>query len=386
MKYSRCEAVIDLDAIHNNVVEMKQVIAKETNMILVIKADGYGHGATEIARETQDMEYVFGFATATIEEAVKLRKDGITKPILVLGRVFPEQFEMAVSNEIRIPVFLLEDGILLSQKAAELKKDAFVHFKIDTGMKRIGFQVTEKSADEIAQISSLPYIISEGIFTHFYLADVADKTLAHQQMEQFLHMIDMVEQRGVKITMKHCSNSAGIVDMPEANMDAVRAGITLYGLWPSDEVDKSRIFLEPVMSIQARIAHVKELAPGDTVGYGATYIAREKRQIATIAFGYADGYPRGLSNKGWVLIHGQKAPLIGRICMDQCMVDITGIEGVTCGEVATLIGRDGEGCITMEMMGDLSGRFNYEFACDINPRVPRVYKKNGEEVSTRTNF
>lgn len=386
MVYSRCEAIIDLDALRNNMDEMKNVIKKETKIIAVIKADGYGHGAIEIAKEIEALDYLYGFATATVEEAVTLRKHGVKKPILVLGYTFWEQYQEAIEHEIRLSVFTLEDGEELSRQAEKLKKNAYIHFKIDTGMKRIGYQVDETSADEIAQISKLPYIIAEGIFTHFFLSDAYDKTSAHKQMQLFTKMLQMVEERGIQIPVKHCSNSAAIIDMPEANMDVVRAGITVYGLWPSDEVSKSKIHLEPLMSIKTRVTHIKTIEEGETVGYGATYTAPEERVIATIGFGYADGYPRQLSNKGWVLIHGKKAPLRGRICMDQCMIDITEIENVKIGDEVTIIGLDGDECITLETMGDLSGRFNYEFACDINPRVPRVFVKGGKVISTRDNF
>lgn len=389
MEFSRCEARISLDAILNNMEEMHRLISKDTKMIAVIKADGYGHGSREIAQAIEPLDYLEGFATATIEEAVTLRKAGVKKMILVLGHVFPECYDLALDHEIRLPIFTYESAKAFSDAAVAAGKTGYVHFKIDTGMKRIGFQVTEANADVIAKIKALPNLECEGIFTHFYLSDAADKTQAYEQLDRFKNMIKMVNDRGVELTYYHCSNSAGIIDLPEANMDLVRAGITLYGLWPSDEVLKERIYLEPVMSIYARVTHVKDLEEGETVGYGATYTAPGKRRLATIGFGYADGYPRQLSNKGWVLIHGKKCRICGRVCMDQFMVDVTALEEndpVKVGDVATLIGRDGDECITMEMMGDLSGRFNYEFACDINPRVPRVYVRDEKVVSTRTNF
>ena len=253
-------------------------------------------------------------------------------------------------------------------------------------MSRIGYQVTEEAANEMAQIAALPHIIVEGIFTHFARADEADKTYAHQQIKLFKEMIGMLEERGLHIPIKHCSNSAAIVELPEANMDMVRAGITLYGLWPSEEVDKSRIDLRPALSLVTHVAYVKELEAGRQISYGGTYTTEEKRIIATIPVGYADGYARGLSNKGDVLIHGKRAPIRGRVCMDQFMVDVTDIPDVKCGDKVILIGRDGKEQITMEEVGERSGRFNYEFVCDLGKRIPRVYVHGGEVVGTKDHF
>ena len=218
----------------------------------------------------------------------------------------------------------------------------------------------------------------EGIFTHFARADESSKAPAYEQFKQFEKMIAMVEEKGVQIPLKHCSNSAGIVEIPECNMDMVRAGITLYGLWPSEEVDKTKISLKPVMSLRSRVAYVKELLPGRQISYGGTFTVKKKMTVATVPVGYGDGYARGLSNKGWVLIKGQKAPICGRVCMDQCMVDVTDIPEVKIGDTVTLLGKDADEEITMEQLGELSGRFNYEFACLITPRVPRIYHKNND--------
>ena len=308
---------------------------------------------------------------ATADEAEMLIADGRKKPILILGISFPEHYELIVDKEIRPAICEYEAAKALSDIAVRKNKTCHIHIKIDTGMSRIGLQVTEDSADLIAGIAKLPNIEIEGIFTHFAQADEYDKTPTQKQIALFQKMITMLEERNVKIPIHHCSNSAGIVEIPEANMDMVRAGITLYGMWPSEEVAHN-ISLHPVMSLKSHIAFVKTLGKGRKISYGGIYETPSEKRIATIPVGYADGYARGLSNKGYVLIHGKKAPICGRVCMDQFMVDVTEIPEAKEGDPVTLLGKDGSECITMEELGELSGRFNYEFACLITPRVPRI--------------
>ena len=385
-RYSRVHAEIDLDAILHNMDAMRGNIAKDTKIMAVIKADGYGHGAVEIAETIEKLDYLYGYAVATVEEGLILRNHGIQKPILILGYVFPDQYVDMIKAGICPTVFTREMAEKLSFSAASIGRDCKIHFAIDTGMSRIGYQVTEEVADEMAQLSKLPHIIVEGIFTHFAKADEKDKEPTYQQIKLFRKMIDMLEERGVSIPIHHCSNSAGIVDIPEANMDMVRAGITLYGMWPSEDVDKTAISLKPALSLVTHVAYVKELPAGRAISYGGTYVTKEPRMIATIPVGYADGYARGLSNKGAVLIHGRRAPILGRVCMDQFMVDVTDIPGVKNEDEVILIGRDGDECITMEEVGGLSGRFNYEFACDLGKRIPRVYIHGGRIIGTRDHF
>lgn len=385
-RYSRVHAEIDLDAAIYNMESMHQNIADHTKIMAVIKADGYGHGAVEIAEAVDHLEYVFGYAVATVEEGLILRNHGIKKPILILGYAFPEQYADMIRAGIRPTVFTREMAEELSAAAGDIGMDCPIHFAVDTGMSRIGYQVDEESAEEMAQLAKLPHIMVEGIFTHFARADEKDKIPTYRQMKLFEHMIAMLEERGVKIPIHHCSNSAGIVDIPEANMDLVRAGITLYGLWPSKEVDHTRIDLKPVLSLITHVAYVKELKAGREISYGGTYVTKETRKIATIPVGYADGYARGLSNKGEVLIHGKRAPICGRVCMDQFMVDVTDIPEVTSGDEVILIGRDGDEMITMEEVGERSGRFNYEFACDLGKRIPRVFVHKGKVIRTRDHF
>ena len=373
MNKSRVYADIDLSAAKYNMESMHRNLKAGTQMVAVIKTNAYGHGDSEIAKALEDLSYLWGYAVATVDEAVNLIEEGRKKPFLVLGISFEEQYEDIIKYGIRPAICEYETARKLSELAVREHKICQIHIKVDTGMSRIGFQVSEEAADIIAQISNLPNIHIEGIFTHFAKADEYDKSATHRQIELFQQMIQMLEAREVSIPIHHCSNSAGIVEIPEANMDMVRAGITLYGLWPSDEVEKSRITLKPVMSIKSRIAFVKELEKGRQISYGGTYETTSKRMIATIPVGYGDGYSRGLSNKGYVLIHGKKAPICGRVCMDQFMVDVTDIKDVKKGDVVTLLGTDGDNTITMEELGNLSGRFNYEFACLITPRVPRIY-------------
>ena len=370
-KHSRVCANIDLSAIMHNMEAMHQNIDPNTKIMAVIKADGYGHGAVPIAKEIEHLDYVYGYAAATVEEGMILRNNGIQKPILILGYIFPDQYEEVIQAEICPSVFTLEMAEELSAAAEKVGKDCRMHFAVDTGMSRIGYQVTEEAADEMAQIAKLPHMIVEGIFTHFAKADEYDKTFTKEQIQKFRKMIAMMEDRGVSIPVKHCSNSAGIAEIREANMDMVRAGITLYGMWPSEEVAHN-ISLHPVMSLKSHIAFVKTLEKGRKISYGGIYETPSEKRIATIPVGYADGYARGLSNKGYVLIHGKKAPICGRVCMDQFMVDVTEIPEAKEGDPVTLLGKDGSECITMEELGELSGRFNYEFACLITPRVPRI--------------
>lgn len=373
---SRVYAEINLDAVRYNMESMHRNIDENSKIVAVIKTDAYGHGALPIAKAIEDFSYLWGYAVATADEAQALIEDGRKKPILILGISFKEQYSYIVENDIRPAVCDFEVASSLSKIAVEQNKICHLHIAIDTGMSRIGFQVNEENANIVEQISKLPNIDIEGIFTHFARADEVSKEPAYQQMELFEKMVVMLEKKGISIPLKHCSNSAGIIDIPDANMDLVRAGITLYGLWPSEDVNKNIISLKPVMALKSHISFIKELDANRSISYGGTYVTKEKRIIATIPVGYGDGYARSLSNKGYVLIHGKRAPICGRICMDQFMVDVTDIPQAKEGDVVTLLGTDQNETITMEELGDLSNRFNYEFACLITPRVPRVYMES----------
>ena len=380
--YSRVYAEIDLDAIIHNMAQMQSRISNETKIMGVIKTDGYGHGAVPIGRELESLAVTWGYETATVEEAQILRRNGLKKPILVLGAAFQEQYGALMTEDIRATVFSLRQAQEMEEAAAQAGAQITVHIKIDTGLSRLGFQATEEAAEEIAQIAAMPHMIIEGIFTHFAKSDARDKTMAREQMERFLKIRKLLADRQVIVPIVHCSNSAAIIDLPEANMDVVRAGISLYGMWPSDEVQKENLDLKPVLSLKSRIVFLKDLEPDRTISYGATYKTNGWQRIATIPVGYGDGYPRSLSNQGYVLIHGKKAPILGRVCMDQFMVDVSQIPETVMGDQVTLIGKDGEERITMEMLGDLSGRFNYELACDLGKRIPRIYTKDGSVLCT----
>ena len=384
--YIRVCAEINLDAVAYNFHNMKENLHPDTRIIAVVKTDGYGHGAIPIARMAEEYPYIWGFAVATVEEAVLLRTSGIVKPILILGFVFPDAYEEVVRYELRVAVFQLSIARLLAAEAVHQGKKVFVHIKVDTGMSRIGFADTIESADMVKEIAALPQVEIEGVFTHFARADERDKTKAREQLSRFLQFTKLLEERGVKTELLHCSNSAGIVDLKEANLDLVRAGISIYGMYPSEDVNKLAVPLAPVMALKSHVVYVKEISKGTAVSYGGTYVAERTRRIATIPVGYGDGYPRSLSNKGWVLIRGQRAPIVGRVCMDQFMVDVTEISGVKEGDMVTLIGADGGDEITMEGLGEVSGRFHYELACDIGKRVPRRFWKDGKIVGTQDYF
>ena len=386
INFPRVHADIDLDAILHNMEQMHHLTDPHTKLMAVIKTDGYGHGALPIARELEHVDYVYGYAVATEEEALALRGDGIEKPVLILGYTFPEQYEALLQARVTPAVFTLESARLLSETAERLGVTAHIHIKLDTGMGRVGFLVSEESADLIAQIAGLPHIMIEGMFTHFAKADETDKTSANKQLSDYLLMVDLLKRRGVDIPLRHCSNSAGILDIPQANLDIARAGITLYGLHPSDEVHLERMDMKPVLSLKSRVVHVKTLPAGYGISYGATYVTPSERIIATIPVGYGDGYARSLSNKGDVLIRGKRAPICGRVCMDQFMVDVTDIPNVSVGDEVTLIGTDGEEQITLEELGEKSGRFNYEFARDLGKRIPRVFYKNGTRIASWTQY
>ncbi|MCC8149917.1 MAG: alanine racemase [Lachnospiraceae bacterium] len=377
-KHSRICAEINLDHFEHNLDEIRRLISPDTKICAVIKADGYGHGAVMLVHRMETREEIWGYAVATVEEAVILREAGMKKPILILGYVFDEDVDTLIDLDIRPTVFSYAAAEKLSAAAVRKKRSVKIHIKLDSGMGRIGFPCTEESAEVIAQIAALPHSKIEGIFSHFARADETDKSYANLQAERFSFVVDCLEKRGVQIPIRHISNSAGIIDLPQYNLDMVRAGIILYGLWPSDEVLKERIDLRPVLTLKSHVVHVKTMEDGETIGYGGTYRVRGTQRIATIPVGYGDGYPRALSNRGYVLIHGEKAPICGRVCMDQFMADVTEIPGVEPGDEVVLIGKEGGREITMEEIGDIAGRFNYEFACDIGRRVPRSYYKDGK--------
>jgi len=380
-EYYRVQANINLDAIYQNVVNAKKLLKPETKFMAVIKADGYGHGAVEIAKTIDGQADAYG--VAILEEGIELRKAGITKPVLILGFTPEPQYNAMIDYDIATAVFRYDMAEKMSEIAVSKRKKAKVHIKLDTGMSRIGFALNDDSLASILRIAKLPGIQIDGCFSHFARMDEKDKTKAKKQFADFLAFARKIEDAGIALPVKHISNSAGIIEAPEVQLDMVRDGICLYGLYPSEEVQKKRIALIPAMELKAYVSYVKELEAGVEIGYGGTYTTMRKTIVATIPVGYADGYPRCLSNKGRVLIHGESAPIIGRICMDQFMVDVTDIAPVKEGDIVTLFGRDGGAMLSVEEVSGMSHSFNYEFVCDVGKRVPRVFYSQGKVVGTK---
>lgn len=379
-QFNRVYARVDLDAIAYNMEQMKQRIGDGAQIISVIKMDGYGHGAVPIAEMFEEKEYIWGYATASLEEAAALRKEGMKKPILVLGCIFPEQYEEMIRNDIRATVYMKETAEGISEAAAALGRKARIHIKVDTGMGRLGFLPDADSVKAIREIGALPNIELEGMFTHFAKADETDKSYTYKQHEKFEWMKDALEAEGVDITYYHCDNSAGIIDFPDMKHNLVRAGISTYGMYPSDEVSQKAVDLKPALELISHVTFVKEVEAGTSISYGGTFTAPKRMKVATIPVGYGDGYARGLSNKADVLIRGRRARILGRVCMDQFMVDVTDIPDVKFMDQAVLIGFDGEEHIPVEELSALCGRFNYEFVCCLGRRIPRVYLQNGKVV------
>ena len=375
--YERTQAQINLNALEANIDAIRQKIGPDTKLLGVIKADAYGHGAAYIGRRYEENFDFYG--VACIEEAMELRRAGVALPILVLGPVFPDDFPRAVEQNVRLPIFSMEAAKALSAEAVRQGKQVPFHFALDTGMSRIGFQVNEESADICKAICDLPGIYPEGLFSHFATADETSFVKAEAQRQRYLQFCDMLEQRGVEIPIKHLNNSAGLMNF-RTPYEMVRSGIITYGMYPSDEVDPGLLNLRPALRWLSRVTHVKTLPAGREISYGGTYVTTRDTVVATIPVGYADGYRRNLSGKFYVLIHGKKAPILGRICMDQMMVDVTGIPGVKVGNRVTLVGTDGGETITMEAISALADSFNYEFVCGISRRVPRVYLQGGKPV------
>lgn len=382
--YKRVYATIDLDAVAYNMERMRDNLPEGTGMMGVIKTDGYGHGAVPVARAIAP--YVNAYAVATAEEALNLKKHGVEKPILILGAVHESHYRELIKEEIRFPVFTMVQAERVSETAASMNQRACIHLAVDTGMSRIGMRPDETSADMVLEFGRLPGIYVEGMFTHFAKADEKDKTSALQQLKLFREFVKMLETRGMDIPVKHIDNSAGIIDIPDVGFDMVRAGISIYGLYPSDEVKKTQVPLRRVMELKSFITYIKDIDPGTEISYGGTFVAERPMTIATVSIGYGDGYPRNLSGKGSVLIDGKRAPILGRVCMDQLMVDVSHIPEAKEWDLVTLIGQDGEQEITVEELAAISGGFHYEIICDIGKRVPRVYIRDGRIAGVKDYF
>jgi len=370
--YQRVCAEVNLDAIAENVKRMKANLAPRTGMYGVVKADAYGHGSVQVARKLAPFTFMRGFAVATPEEAHELRLGGITKPILVLGYSFPYSYEMMAREEIRPAVFRQDSIEELKRAAGKAGKPIRVHIKVDTGMNRIGITPDQRGLAFVKSLQGQEEIIPEGIFTHFARADEEDKSNAEAQLGTFQHFIHMIKQElALDIPIRHCANSAGILEMPQAGMDAVRAGIAMYGIYPSGKA--GGVPLQPALSLYSHIVYIKTVEPGQSVSYGGTFTAEKRMRVATIPVGYGDGYPRELSGRGYVLLHGKRAPVLGRICMDQFMADVSDIPEAAEGDRVVLLGCDGAEHISIDQLEEMSGRFRYELSCGIGKRVPRVY-------------
>ena len=375
--FDSTRVVVDMDALASNMDAIREKAG--VPVMAVVKADAYGHGAVQVARLLQD-KCAF-FCVSSILEAMELRQAGLTKPILLLGYTPAEAYPTAIREGIRPTIYRMEDALALSQAAQAAQLPARFHFAVDTGMSRIGFQVTERDADICAEIAGLPGLYAEGLFSHFATADCADLTRAKQQAERFAAFDEMLQKRGVNIPIRHLNNSAGLMNF-KTPYEMARSGIITYGMYPSDEVDQSLLSLRPALQWLSRVSHVKTLPAGREISYGGTYVTGADTVVATIPVGYADGYRRNLSGRFHVLIRGQKAPILGRICMDQMMVDVTAIPGVTVGDQVTLIGTDGDNTITVEEIAARADSFNYEFVCGISRRVPRLYVQGGKAIHT----
>ena len=375
MNFDNTYVKINLDAIDSNIDAIRSRVG--TDVMAVIKADAYGHGAIQVARVLQDKCSFFG--VSSILEAMELRRAGLYNPILILGHTPVSAYPALVQAEIRPTIYHYEDAAALSQAALQEGKTAAFHLAVDTGMSRIGFQATPEDADVCARIARLPGLFAEGLFSHFATADCADLSRARNQAALFDGFYEMLKDRGVEIPIRHLNNSAGLMNF-DNHYEMVRAGIVLYGMYPSDEVDPSLLTIRPALQWLSRVTHVKTLPAGREISYGGTYVTSGTTRVATVPVGYADGYRRSLSGRFYVLIRGRKAPILGRVCMDQMMVDVTDIPGVQLGDPVVLVGRSGSEEITVETIAAAADSFNYEFVCGISRRVPRIYSRAGKTV------
>lgn len=360
-------AEVNLGAIAHNVGQIRKVTASNAQICAVVKAGAYGHGAIAVAR-TVLQAGADRLAVAIISEAVELRRAGFQVPILVLGYTPAYQAAIVVDQDITQTIFDLDSAKALSGAAVAAGKTVNVHIKIDTGMGRIGIR-PEDAGKFAAEVATLPGIRIEGVFSHFSTADSRDKIFTYEQYQQFTEGLAYIKAKGITIPIRHIANSAAILDLPHMHLDMVRPGIILYGLWPSDEVAQT-IKLRPAMKFKAQVGFAKDMPGNQGISYGRTYFTEQPSRIATLPVGYADGWSRLLATKASVFIRGQRASLVGRVCMDQCMVDVTNIHGVVPGDEALLFGGDE---LPVEEVARHMGTINYEIVCMIGKRVPRLY-------------
>lgn len=359
---------IDVDALRHNINLARARVGSKVKILCLVKANAYGHGAVEIVKHCGDLLDYLG--VATIDEGIELRQNGVNLPILVVGDVAKSRYVDAVDYDIEITVHSLQGAKTLDDFCKSNGKIAKAHIAVDTGMGRIGFLPNEVT--DAVEVCGLDHIAVKGIFTHFAKADERDKSYTDMQKKLFDEFVESIRGVGADVGLRHVANSASILDLPNCNCDMVRMGIMTYGLFPSTEVDATAD-LRAVMSLYSHIIHIKTLRKGQSISYGGDYVTQRDTVVATVSVGYGDGYPRALSNKGYALIGGKKAPILGRVCMDQTMIDVTHIQDARVGDRVTLIGRDGEENITADDIAKLVGNINYEIVCSIAPRVPRIY-------------
>jgi alanine racemase len=378
-------AEIDLQAYAHNITELKRISRPPARLMAVVKANGYGHGAVEVAREAlQNGAQYLG--VARINEAVPLRAAGLEAPILIFGYSSPDIAPSLIEHDLTQSVYSLSTASALSENAARQGKKIKVHLKVDSGMGRLGFLLDAKNntADdipaqdplaEIEAITRLPGLTVEGIFTHFATADSADKSYANLQLDRFMDLLTRLKKEGLQPPLRHAANSAALIDMPDSHLDMVRPGIATYGLHPSDEVNKSNVDLKPVMTLKSKIIHLKRVAPGFNISYGITFQTKNPTTIATVPVGYADGFNRLLSSRGYMLVHGRRVPVVGRVCMDLTMLDVGAISGVALEDEVVVFGKQGNGAVTADEIASSLDTINYEIVSSITGRVPRVYLK-----------
>jgi len=374
-------AEVSLDSLAHNMRETRRIVPSSTMLMAAVKADGYGHGVEMCARTFLESG-ADRLAVAMPDEGFQLRAMGIDAPILCLGYTPGYLYERAIKEDISVTIYHESQVQGLAEAARATDKEAVFHAKIDTGMGRLGFQPSKESVDEIIGAAQTEGLLLEGVFTHFAVSDEADKGYSHGQYEKYMGVVEGIEEQ-VEVPIKHVNNSAGIIDLPEYSLDMARPGIILYGYYPSPHVDTSRLELRQTMTLKARVSHVKRVPEGTGLSYGLTYETGGESVIATIPVGYADGYKRVLTNKGYVGIRGERAPIVGRVCMDQCMVDVTEVPGAGIGDEVTLIGLPGGAAPDGEEMAKLMGTITHEVTCQITRRVPRVYTRNGEIVAVK---
>jgi len=375
-------AEINLDNLAHNIKEIKRV-TKAKEIIGVVKADAYGHGALDIAPTLLD-NGVTRLAVAVLNEAVELRRGGIQCPIMILGYTPPNLLDLLIKYDIEQTVYSYDLAKEISDKAIEGSKIAKIHIAFDSGMGRIGFLPREEDISEVERISKLPNIKIEGIYSHFSTADEKDKNYTYEQLKKFNWFYNILQERGIQINIRHIANSAAIIDMPETHFEAVRPGVILYGYYPSEEVDKTKVYLKPVMSLKTNIVHLKKVPIGEYISYGRKFKTERESIIGTLPVGYADGYTRSLGEEAKVIINGKLVPVVGRICMDQCMVDLTNVPDVNLGDEVILMGEDSESKMTADELASILGTINYEVLCMISRRVPRVYVKDKKVIKIRS--